>query len=1735
METPSSFIESQNPANTFEPVLRTAVSTDDVHRAVESARGAFTSWFALGQTGRIAALEKLAHAFQAREEEIANAIVSETGKPLREAKGEAKSLSARIRLMATKGLERIAPLHATSLNGHTRAHPQGVLAVLGPYNYPAHLVNAHVIPALMTGNCVVVKPSEFCPLTGELYAQCVHDAGLPSGVFNLVQGAREIGESLVSHEGVQGILFTGSYPTGRAIQMASASHAQKMVALEMGGKNTALVMDDASLAQALAAVLQGAFLTTGQRCTATSRLLLHKAIASQMIEGLVEATRQLRPGDPWKPQTPFGPLANKPAFERFVEIRGRAKKLGYEPLLEGKVLDGGAFVTPSIHLATPDAFKQPGYLDEELFGPDICVEIVDDIDHAIQRINQSPYGLSNAVFSANKKSFEKLFIETRSGLLNFNKSTNGASGELPFGGVGKSGNQRPAGIDAMRYTTYPVAVVEGQFGEVPIEKTFQPAVREGEKTVSLDFEHLLLRQELERQMELYGVYLEDVDAQTIQVSWSAFLNRLPRSLQATPELILSDLAPHLERRDDRLLIRVPHPMQNPAASMLLFDKVSQWLQEGAEETAAPGLDAYTGRTNCVKNGKLPRSEAMLRRMYKDQFVPKERKTPVVDLRQSQGPYLQSIDQDPLVILDAASQIASLGTGFRAGSFLNALDEGRLTETLLSNSPHTVESQNAVKEYESFLCERAWDSIQYASCTAGGAEANEKAFDLCRQNGPGGRRIIAFEGSFHGRTLMSLHATYNPVKRAPFEFAGYEVSFVPFPAWKEPGQEPSQPNDWVSSWFRGDYTLEPADELEKKEIESLRAIGQSIDAGDMCAVIVEPMQGEGGDNYATARFFQGLRALTRGKGVPLIFDEVQTGFGLGDTFFWHTQFALQTVDGEPDGPDCITLAKKAQVGVCLSVWPDSRTAVPHATQVQRGLIHAQDIDAVLPWSLSTLVHDQVSLLAADYPLLVGCPRQQGYAFAFDLPSQKIAMQIIKQRFYRGFMVYIAGEKTVRFRLNQSWLGHHIKELFASIREALEYMVSSAETSYTPDALPRFEKTEIPEWIDRTRSNHSSRRSIESLEKAFSENKTSMHFLKWLTQLPDSSLRELSDRLLRRHPRHDQELFDSALLHLFGPQWKSNWSPSHVKAYCRERIRACEQSPEPEQSYDALSDQDPVHLADVMINSFGARLEHIKTEDWAAYRTGIMAIENETYEEGRRETEQELKTMVDADGSYCLLGLKRYGQTDRVVGYAFGAPLENFSAQGPDRDQHRGKKNTFYSGNITVARSERGNGLGSRLKSSQIAWVKSARRADGQHRYMFSTGRNRWDNTPQMQAINHKSGAYHATHFRGGQYGEESGEAVYYRIPLRYPHIMATSKPREVIDWASSVQAPLGNVHPRMLEAVQRGHFTQPIGTKLTLSNWVTPELIRYTEVLRELCPSGLGHMYFTSGQSELVDKGLRCLRVKRPAGQTVIGFQHQYVGDTTAAARSLSSPEGQKQPYAWFDWPLLPHPHEVGIEQSLDALKTYLHEHPSASILGVVLELAGERSGLVLDAEFYEKATALCRAHDVPVIAVETASALGRVGEHLFHSDSFQTSPDMIWWYTGGQLGHIFVNDHYYVEKPLTLISTWDGDELSVVRNRLHLLEARELLTEKRAVRFDEKAKETGVPFDGKGLWRHLRFNDQNQAESFRQALKERGVLVSHGLPGRVLVAPPICSNPEEWAMGLEKITALWNAEFGRRA
>ena len=1739
-------VMSRDPARDFQPVFRAASSIAHVDAAVEAARKAQPAWHALGIEGRSKHLLALRAAFDEHIEKMARTITREMGKPLREATLEAKSLGERIPLILNEGMQRIATLRPAGVAGEARAHPQGVLAVVGPYNYPAHLVNSHVIPALATGNTVIIKPSEVTPAVGELYAACAERAGLPRGVLNLVQGAGDVGKALVAHPGIDGVLFTGSWKTGRAITEACLDQPHKMLALEMGGKNVAVVCDDADLPQALGAVLQGAFLTGGQRCTATSRLLVFARVAERFLDALVAAARELRPGDPLEPSTTFGPLATKESLDRFVRLRANAVSAGCEQMLAGSTIPGGAFVTPSIHLLPEGVTDAPGYLDEELFGPDLCVEIVLDLEEAIERTNALPYGLSNAIFTVDQQKMERFYQRTRSGCVNWNRSTNNASGKLPFGGVGRSGNQRPAGIDAVRYTTFPVAVLRGEVGDTPVEPAFAPAFGAGEERLKMAFDRLALRHRLENILEKYRIYVDDVRGPDLLIPLEQLTDLSIADNLLEPEDVIERLAPYATIEELCVVLTVPAVEEGDAGEAeRMLTVVRGFLDDIARDNPVHLLRLLPKAIRRPPGGQLPRSEAMLRRMYRGDFVAKEKKEPVIDLGWSEGPYLASIDDDALVILDAGSQIASIGLGFAPGTFLAALDNGDLGFALAANPDTQAIGAESIHidEYTRFLVKQCWPGIRYASFTSSGAEANEKAFDLCRLHGAGGKRVICFEGSFHGRTLAALYATHNPEKRKAFEIKGYEASFVPFPQWDDPREEPPVEDAWITAWATGQTPGDDGDPLLQSEIESLVAVRNEIKRGDVCCVIAEPMQGEGGDNYATARFFGGLRALTRGFGVALVFDEVQVGFGLGGEFWWHSLFNLRNQRGQPDGPDCITSAKKAQVGVCLSVWPDPRPATAHVVNVQRGLLHGLGIAATSAGQIQTEVQERLWALAVDYPALVASPRNFGWCFAFDLPSAHLANQLIAQRFYRGFMAYIAGERTCRLRLNGSWSAREVELLFAGLREALNAIAAKTRGVDPAKQREAMESYQAPKWEEgSSRSAEPARTSggpFGTSYDAMSENPPAL--LKWMVRLPRGPLEKVCDRVLAMEGQYDDAVVELCLKKATGLE--RAWAfPSKFLEKMRQAAEEIARAPQPQKAYDELSQTIGMEPTRLLAEVLGARVVILDPAEWRDYAEKVCDIENATYEDGRRDSEEDLRRMVMGEGGVGVLLVRYTDIGERVLGYAFGGPIEGYKSDGPRDDPMNGRGNTFYSANITVAPAARSTGLGRRLKAAQVQRVKEIRNADDSQRYMFMTGRNRLYFTREMANINRNFGAYVVEHYRRDQYGDRSGQALYYRIPLRRPRApTALPEPGRVhvgevpIDWASSVQAPLGPRHPRIAQAIVDGELTGAVGSKLTLSNWTTPDIVRYVELLMHVGPKGLPHVYFTSGRDEMIDKAIRALKYKRPQADVVIGLEKQYVGHTTAAARSLSDPAGEQLPFAWFDWPRLPHPAEVGTAASMAAIMATLNRFGPERVIGLFVEILGERSGLELPVDFQTELAALHADTGVPIVAIETASALGRLGPNLWECDGAPLKPNIILWYAGAQLGHVFVDDKHWVSKPLTLISTWDGDEISMLRSRHHLLEARHLLKEGHGAAFaralEEALRSSASPSlralpgkrKGGGLWQVLDLGDEPKADALRKAAWRRGLRLGKGLPGHVIIAPPLSLGEEETRSGIARL------------
>lgn len=454
-----------SPADLKEQVCHFEFSYEHVDRACEAGRSAYKQWAHTPYEERKAYVLKLKEQFQKNAEKIAETISRETGKPFWESMTEAKGLvgkidatiNASMKLVETSVVENALP----NVNGVIRYKPRGVMAVVGPFNFPAHLPNGHIVPALLTGNTIVYKPSEKTPMTGQLYAEMMQAAGFPDGVFNLVQGDGLTGKKLVEHEWVDGVLFTGSYDVGLKIKEATLTQYWKLLALEMGGKNSTIVWGDADMDKALYESLMGCFLTTGQRCSCTSKIILHKSIKDEFVDRFYKAAKKINIGY-WKDNPFMGPLISEDSVEKYIRFQEIAKREGAETLMRGKALETekpGHFVTPSINIVKEFDAKS-FYQNNEIFGPNVAIFTVDDYEEAMQITNSAGFGLVAALFTKDQKMFEKALIDAKVGLLNWNRTTNGASSKLPFGGMGKSGNDRPSAHFAVNYCTVPVASLE---------------------------------------------------------------------------------------------------------------------------------------------------------------------------------------------------------------------------------------------------------------------------------------------------------------------------------------------------------------------------------------------------------------------------------------------------------------------------------------------------------------------------------------------------------------------------------------------------------------------------------------------------------------------------------------------------------------------------------------------------------------------------------------------------------------------------------------------------------------------------------------------------------------------------------------------------------------------------------------------------------------------------------------------------------------------------------------------------------------------------------------------------------------------------------------------------------------------------------------------------------------------------------------------------------------------------
>lgn len=441
---------------------------EDVKRACQSARQAFKTWATTPLDERVALVERFADILKDNQEKLANVIGMETGKPLWESCTEVAAMIGKVAISIKAYHERTGQSTTELADGRAslRHRPHGVLAVFGPYNFPGHLPNGHIIPALIAGNTIVFKPSELTPYTAELTLQLWEQAGLPKGVINLVQGGRKTGEALANSDEIDGLLFTGSAGTGYLLSENLGKKPHKILALEMGGNNALIIdaFDDVDAVVHLA--VMSAFISAGQRCTCARRILVKNGQAGdEFIRRFVQVVGALKIGAYDEAEQPFmGGVVSLTAAKNMLIAQDKLIALGGKSLL--------AMTQPNTNssLLTPAIIEMTGVAnvpDEEYFGPLTTIYRYDDIDEAIALANNTRFGLSCSLVSPERTLFERLLVEVRAGIINFNRPTTGATSNAPFGGVGASGNHRPSAYYAADYCAYPVASLESQTPILP--------------------------------------------------------------------------------------------------------------------------------------------------------------------------------------------------------------------------------------------------------------------------------------------------------------------------------------------------------------------------------------------------------------------------------------------------------------------------------------------------------------------------------------------------------------------------------------------------------------------------------------------------------------------------------------------------------------------------------------------------------------------------------------------------------------------------------------------------------------------------------------------------------------------------------------------------------------------------------------------------------------------------------------------------------------------------------------------------------------------------------------------------------------------------------------------------------------------------------------------------------------------------------------------------------------------
>ncbi|TKB43958.1 succinylglutamate-semialdehyde dehydrogenase [Thalassotalea mangrovi] len=468
LEGKGAAMASLNPAKNETIWTGTAATAEQVDEAVKSARQAYDTWAMSDYQQRLQIVERFAQQLADNKESLATVIAEETGKPLWETLTEVAAMIGKVGISVKAYQERTGTVEnpMPGAKAFIRHKPHGVVAVFGPYNFPGHLPNGHIVPALLAGNTIVFKPSELTPKVAEETMKLWQQAGLPEGVINLVQGEVETGKALASHPGIDGLFFTGSSTTGHLLHEQFAGQPGKILALEMGGNNPLIIKDVKDVDAAVHDMVQSAFVTSGQRCTCSRRVFIENgAQGDAILKRFIEVSSRIKVGFYDDQEQPFmGSMISEKAALGMLAAQQELVEKGAKVLLEMKHLTPGTgFVTPGII----DVTGVEGIADEEHFGPLVKIYRYQDFDQAINEANNTSFGLSAGLLADDEQDYQHFYTRIRAGIVNWNRPITGASSAAPFGGIGASGNHRASAYYAADYCAYPVASVESETVTLP--------------------------------------------------------------------------------------------------------------------------------------------------------------------------------------------------------------------------------------------------------------------------------------------------------------------------------------------------------------------------------------------------------------------------------------------------------------------------------------------------------------------------------------------------------------------------------------------------------------------------------------------------------------------------------------------------------------------------------------------------------------------------------------------------------------------------------------------------------------------------------------------------------------------------------------------------------------------------------------------------------------------------------------------------------------------------------------------------------------------------------------------------------------------------------------------------------------------------------------------------------------------------------------------------------------------